>query len=64
MSNGRIETLNRLKKNIEIREDELARKANSTDNLTTASGYFAAAGALNWVRTVLIDAELSKMVRQ
>jgi hypothetical protein len=47
--------LDRLDKEIHIREDEMNRKAGLEDNLTTVSGYYAAAGALNWVRVVLID---------
>lgn len=51
----RNQTLDRLDKEIAIRENEMNRKGNLEDNLTTAAGYFTAAGALNWVRVVLID---------
>ena len=47
--------LNRLDKEIATRENEMNRKGNLEDNLTTATGYLTAAGALNWVRVVLID---------
>lgn len=64
MSDKRKETLERLEKEIQKREDEMNRKGNLEDNLTTASGYFTAAGALNWVREVLIKAELQEVKRQ
>jgi len=47
--------LDRLDKEIHIREDEMNRKAGLEENLVTMSGYYASAGALNWVRKVLID---------
>jgi hypothetical protein len=47
--------LDRLDKEIAIRENEMNRKGGLTDNIVTASGYYASAGALNWVRVVLID---------
>ena len=47
--------LDKLDKEIHIREDEMNRKAGLEENLVTASGYYASAGALNWVRKVLID---------
>lgn len=47
--------LTRLDKEIAIRENEMNRKCALEDNITTASGYAAAAGALNWVRVVLIE---------
>ena len=47
--------LDRLDKEIAIRENEMNRKGNLEDNLTTATGYLTSAGALNWVRVVLID---------
>lgn len=52
---AREDVLNRLDKEIAIRENEMNRKGNLEDNLTTATGYLTAAGALNWVRVVLID---------
>jgi hypothetical protein len=42
-------TLTSLLQVVKIREDEMARKANLTENMTTATGYFTSAGALNWV---------------
>lgn len=48
--------LDRLDKEIAIRENEMNRKGGLTDNIVTASGFYASAGALNWVRTVLINA--------
>ena len=48
--------LNRLDREIAIRENEMNRKGNLEANITTATGYITAAGALNWVRVVLIDA--------
>ena len=51
----REKLLDRLDKEIHIREDEMNRKAGLEENLVTMSGYYASAGALNWVRKVLID---------
>ena len=51
----RDRVLDRLDKEIHIREDEMNRKAGLEENLVTVSGYYASAGALNWVRTVLIE---------
>ena len=51
----RDKVLDRLDKEIHIREDEMNRKAGLEENLVTISGYYASAGALNWVRKVLID---------
>ena len=51
----RDKVLDRLDKEIHIREDEMNRKAGLEENLVTMSGYYASAGALNWVRKVLID---------
>ena len=51
----REKVLDRLDKEIHIREDEMNRKAGLEENLVTISGYYASAGALNWVRKVLID---------
>jgi hypothetical protein len=47
--------LDRLDKEIATRENEMNRKGNLEDNLTSATGYLVSAGALNWVRVVLID---------
>ena len=47
--------LDRLDKEIKIRENEMNRKGGLEENLVTVSGYYASAGALNWVRVVLID---------
>ena len=47
--------LDRLDKEIHIREDEMNRRAGLEENLVIMSGYYASAGALNWVRKVLID---------
>ena len=46
--------LDRLDKEIATRENEMNRKAGLNDNIVTVSGYYASAGALNWVRVVLI----------
>jgi hypothetical protein len=54
--------LKRLDKEIAIRENELNRKAGEEENLTTVSGYYTAAGALNWVRNVLIKSELETII--
>jgi len=51
----REKILDRLDKEIATREDEMNRKAGLEDNIVTMSGYYASAGALNWVRTVLIE---------
>lgn len=51
----REQILSRLDEEIAIRESEMSRKGNLEDNLTTATGYHTASGALNWVRKVLID---------
>jgi hypothetical protein len=56
--------LARIDKEIAIREHEMNVKGSLEDNITTASGYAAAAGALNWVRVVLIAAERQKVVRK
>jgi len=50
----RDKVLDRLDKEIEIRENEMNRKGGFEENLVTASGYYASAGAFNWVRVVLI----------
>ena len=52
--NRRDKVLDRLDKEIEIRENEMNRKGGFEENLVTASGYYASAGAFNWVRVVLI----------
>jgi len=51
----RDKVLDRLDKEIHIREDEMNRRAGLEENLVIMSGYYASAGALNWVRKVLID---------
>jgi hypothetical protein len=52
---ARQKVLDRLDKEIATRENEMNRKGNLEDNLTTATGYLTSAGALNWVRVVLIN---------
>jgi hypothetical protein len=46
---ARDQVLQSLLNVVKTREDEMARKANLTENMTTAIGYFTSAGALNWV---------------
>jgi len=42
-----------LDKEIAVREYKMNRKAGLEDNMTTATGYYTAAGALNWVRKMI-----------
>jgi hypothetical protein len=46
---AREQVLQSLLNVVKTREDEMSRKANLTENMTTATGYFTSAGALNWV---------------
>jgi hypothetical protein len=64
IAQAREDVLTRLDKEIAIRENEMNRKGGLEDNITTASGYAAAAGALNWVRVVLIDALRTPVKKQ
>ena len=50
---GREKILIGLDKEIAVREYEMNRKAGLEDNMTTATGYYTAAGALNWVRKMI-----------
>ena len=62
-SSEREKVLDSLDKEIRIREDEMNRKAGLEENLVTISGYYASAGALNWVRVVLIEGLRDNIIR-
>jgi hypothetical protein len=62
--NERERVLKSLEKEISIREDEMNHKAGLEDNIVTVSGYYASAGALNWVREVLIKSLMEIVIHK